>query len=260
MGIPILMYHEVGPRETLAERYTVPTESFREQLGYLRDNGYRTISLQDYFRQAETGGAAGEKQIILTFDDNNLSHYLVSLPLLVEFGFSATFFVVSGFVDTRPDFMTSGQLREMERAGMSIESHSHTHRFLSELGDDDLRAELETSKRLLEGHVHHPIDFISCPGGRYSERVLERALAAGYRGVCTSAPGLNAPVGGRPSRGLQRFLVSADTPIEIFTRMVRGDRRFVLGQVRRHRIKSAIKNMLGNRLYHGIWQRLRRDI
>lgn len=254
------MYHEVGPRETLAERYTVPTDNFRAQLGYLRDNDYRVISLQDYVRQTETGETAGEKQIILTFDDNNLSHYLVSLPLLMEYGFSATFFVVSGFVDTRPDFMTSGQLREMESSGMSIESHSHTHRFLSELKDEDLRVELETSKRLLEEHLHHPVDFISCPGGRYSERVLERALAAGYRGVCTSAPGLNAPVGGRPTRVFQRFLVSADTPIETYTRMARGDRRFVLAQVRRHRIKAVIKNMLGDRLYHGIWQRLRRDV
>jgi peptidoglycan/xylan/chitin deacetylase (PgdA/CDA1 family) len=260
MGIPVLMYHEVGPRETLTERYTVPTDNFRAQLRYLRDNGYTTISLRDYLAQARVGVSAARMPVILTFDDNNLSHYLVSTPLLVEFGLTATFFIVSGFIDTRPEFLTSGQLREMERCGMSVESHSHTHRFLSELADEELRAELETSKRVLEEHLHHPIEFISCPGGRYSGRVLEFALAAGYHGVCTSAPGLNAPSGGDASRLIRRFLVSAGTPLETFARMVRGERRFVRRQIRRYRMKSAVKHVLGERLYHDIWQRWRRDL
>jgi len=254
------MYHEVSPREAMAERYTVPMDNFREQLRYLRDNGYQTISLREYITNLECHGSNEGKKIILSFDDNNLSHYVTAMPLLAEFGFSATFFIVSGFIDTQKDFMTSEQIREMERSGMSIESHSHTHRFLSDLRDSDLRNELETSKRVLEGLLNCPVEFISCPGGRYSKRVLETALDAGYRGVCTSAPGLNMAVGDQVSTTFQRFLVSSDTPIEMFIKIARGDCEFVRNQVRQHRLKTAAKRLLGNRLYHGLWQHLRRDM
>ena len=258
MSIPILMYHEVGPVETLTERYTVPTHKFREQLRYLKDHGYRTISLPDLGRAARAPG--DEKQLVITFDDNNLCHYSISTPILAEFGFRATFFIVTSLIDSQADMVSTMQLAQMKDAGMSIESHSHTHRFLSDLNPDDLRDELETSRRILEDRLHAEARFISCPGGRYSRKVLEAALDTGYSGVCTSAPGLNNFVRGEPPRALDRFLVSATTPLETFAKIVGGDRRFVGAQVRRHRAKSLVKSLLGNRTYDRLWRRYRRDV
>jgi len=252
------MYHEVGPVETLTEWYTVPTHKFREQLEYLRDHDYQTVSLEQ-FRHSATH-ARGERKVIITFDDNNLCHHSVSTPILVEFKFQATFFIVSSFLDTRKDMLSTTQLVQMKRAGMSIESHSHTHRFLSDLNPADLRGELEMSRRILGDRLQGEVRFISCPGGRYDRKVLDSALDAGYWGVCTSAPGLNDFVRGHPPQTLDRFLVSATTPLETFAKIVSGDKGFVRNQVRRHRAKALVKGLLGNTTYDRLWRHFRRDI
>lgn len=261
MRIPILMYHEVGPIETLTERYTVPETMFRQQLQYLHDRGYQTISLEQYHNsEMEHSPEAGAKKVIITFDDNNLCHYSVSTPILLDFGCRATFFVVSGFIDTQPDMLSTDQLMQMQKAGMFIESHSHTHRFLSDLDHKELREELETSRGFLEDRLQTEVRFISCPGGRYNDSVLDSALDAGYLGVCTSTPGLNEIVRGQPPKLLNRFLVSATTTLETFKKIVSGDKLFVRGEVLRHRAKGLVKGLLGNERYDRLWRRYRKDL
>jgi len=259
MRIPILMYHEVGLRESSAERYTVTTEAFREQLRHLRDHGYRTLVLGQP-EDPENSSGRGAKTVAITFDDNNLCHHSVSTPILAEFGFRATFFIVSGFVGRPGDMLSAEQLREMQRAGMSIESHSHTHRFLSDLDEPEIHAELRDSRRILEDQLHKEVRFLSCPGGRYSPKVLECARAAGYHGVCTSAPGLSEAGSWTPARKLDRFLISATTGLETFAKIVAGDTRYVRGQMLRYRGKAILKGMLGNRRYDALWRRYRRDL
>jgi len=236
----------------------VPTDRFREQLEYLKDEGYQAVTLAQLWQSAAR--PAEGRKVVITFDDNNLCHYSVSTPILVEFGFQATFFVVTSFIDSREDMVSTDHLVQMQRAGMSIESHSHTHRFLSDLEPHDLRGELETSRRILQDRLQGEVRFVSCPGGRYSRKVLDAAMDAGYLGVCTSAPGLNDWVRGQPPRTLDRFLVSATTPLETFAKIVRGDRGYVGGQVRRHRAKALVKGLLGNQAYDRLWRRYRRDL
>jgi len=258
MSIPILMYHEVDARDTFAERYTVAAAQFRAQIAYLHDHGYRSISLEDYRRQA--AGAAGDKQVIITFDDNHLSHCAIAMPILQEYRFQATFFVVSGFLDTAPDLLRREHLREMRRAGMAIESHSHTHRFLDDLDAAALNDELATSRRVLEDCIASEVRYISCPGGRYNRKVLQAASAAGYYGVCTSAPGLNPTAAGGWPKGLNRFLVSADTSLDTLAKIACGESSFVRRAVLADRMKSTVKGVLGNNLYHALWQRYRREL
>lgn len=261
MGVPILMYHEVDPRDTVAERYTVTTQRFREHMMHLRDEGYQTLSLEQYRRQLSSGAkAATAKQIIITFDDNHISHYSICTPILKELGLTATFFIVSSFLDTTPDLLTRSQLREMKQAGMSIESHSHTHRFLDDLSDVDLQDELATSRRVLEESVGAEVRYISCPGGRYDGRTLDGAPRVGYHGVCTSVPGLNPSVSNRWPKALYRFLISATTSVDTFAKIAGGERNYVRREVFRDRAKTTIKAVLGNKLYHTLWQRYRRDM
>jgi peptidoglycan/xylan/chitin deacetylase (PgdA/CDA1 family) len=227
----------------------------------LRDRGYRTLLLRQYYDLVMAGdSSAGDKKVVITFDDNNLCHFSTSTPILIDFDFQATFFVVSGFVNKQSDMLTTEQLLEMQRAGMSIESHSHTHRFLSDLNDTEMHEELGNSRRILEDYVQKEVRFISCPGGRYSKKVLNSARVAGYYGVCTSAPGLNELADWKPARRLDRFLVSATTPLETFAKIVMGDVGYIGGQVFRDRAKSALKGLLGNRWYDKLWQRYRKDL
>lgn len=62
-------------------------------------------------------------------------------------------------------FMGWEQLQEAEKNGISIGAHSHTHRILSSLPQEELIYELTESKRLLEKYLTNPIESISYPVG-----------------------------------------------------------------------------------------------
>ncbi len=59
--------------------------------------------------------------------------------------------------------MTWDQVRAMRRAGMDVESHTRTHRVLQTLPPEDLREELEGSRRILEAQLDEPVRAIAYP-------------------------------------------------------------------------------------------------
>ena len=250
------MYHEIeADKRRPTERYSVTAETFESQLIYLAEKGFRTVPLHDLADSRDDA-----RRVAITFDDTHLSHYASADPLLRKDGYQATFFVVGSFVGQKDEWLHRSHLEAMREGGMSIQSHSHTHRFLDQLSDKDLDHELRLSKHALEETTGVAVDFISCPGGRYERRVAIRAAATGYHGVCTSAPGLGAhgPRGSISVFG--RFLVSASTGMDTFSRIAAGEARFVLSQRVRYGAKQTVKRIVGDALYDTLWRKYVRDL
>ena len=131
-NVPILMYHYVDSAapaiDRLRRELTVPVELFDAQMAYLRDNGYTTISLGQLHANLSTGEPLPPNPVALTFDDGYLDAYTQAFPILKKYGHTATFFVVTDFINYKnPEHITWDMAREMDAAGMSIESHSRTH-------------------------------------------------------------------------------------------------------------------------------------
>ena len=126
--------------------------------------------------------------VIITFDDAHLTNYTVAFPALQKYGMTACFFIPTAFVGRGPGEVGMANLEEMARHGNEIQSHSHSHPFLSSLTREEVLDELGQSRDILEQGLGHRVDRIACPGGRYNSTVLDAAREAGYRGVCTSRP------------------------------------------------------------------------
>ena len=142
--VPILMYHQVvedGERNRQARNtnpaYTVTVGRFREQMAWLAENGFRTRSLDDVIDPR----TPLKDSVVITFDDGWADNFSHALPVLGEYGLSATIFVVTGFVGA-PGYLDWEQLREMSGNGISLQSHTVSHRPLEELGDDEVAEEL----------------------------------------------------------------------------------------------------------------------
>jgi peptidoglycan/xylan/chitin deacetylase (PgdA/CDA1 family) len=180
----------------------------------------------------------------VSFDDGCESDLEVAAPLLLESGCTATFFIVSEWLD-RPGFLTRAQLRRLHDMGFDIGSHSATHAFLSELPDEALRRELVDSKRAIEDVIGAPVRHLSCPGGRWSRRVATAAAGAGYVTVSTSRIGRNGA--SADLLALARCVVRSDTDLRTVQRMVRGDALSRL-QLQNSAI-SAVRRVLGRRLF-----------
>ena len=145
-------------------------------------------------------------EVLLTFDDGMLSDYDVAFPILAEKGRRAAFFITTGEVGARGR-VTWEHLREMAAAGMTLGAHGHTHRFLSELGADEQRKELETSRALIQDKTGAAVRMMSLPGGRFRSDTFAAARACGYTAVFTSSPRLERTCGG--VRVIGRIAVSA---------------------------------------------------
>jgi rhodanese-related sulfurtransferase len=105
MRIPVVSYHGVTTDETAAHAaadprfFDVRLSELREQMEYLHDAGYRSITAEQYKRWVRGEPVTlPEKPILITFDDGRRSTQLAT-PILKELGFRATMYVVSGFAD-----------------------------------------------------------------------------------------------------------------------------------------------------------------
>jgi peptidoglycan/xylan/chitin deacetylase (PgdA/CDA1 family) len=189
--IPILVYHHVVPGRSASVLF-VPPETFEQQLKYLQDNGYRAISFGDLADCLEYGAPLPERPVILSFDDGWENQFTYAFPLLRKYGFTATFYVVTGYLDHQ-NFMTVDQLKTMIAAGMTIGDHSRTHPALPSIGNSQrLKDEIAGSKSWLEERLGVAIDTFAYPYGSYTAAVAATVKAAGYRTARTVDDGTHA--------------------------------------------------------------------
>ncbi len=179
--IPILMYHNIHPDPELNSPYTMPLTIFENQMGFLKENNYKTILLSDIIKLRKLK----PNYISLTFDDGYLENYVYTFPILRKFSFRATFFVITNKINT-PGYMSWKQLDELASNGMEIGSHTLSHRALTTLDRISVLEELKSSKSLIEAKLKRKVTFLSFPHGSFNRQILAVAKEAGYIGCCTS--------------------------------------------------------------------------
>ena len=190
-GFPILEYHMVteNPHPD-AKPYVVPPEDFAEQLDYLAEEGYTTITPQDYARARKGKQQLPEKPIILTFDDGYEDNWRVVLPMLEERRMKAVFYMVTNSIG-QPGYLTWDNLFDMERRGMEIGSHTANHLPLTTLSPEKQREELRLSKLMLEWKGMKTIYSFSYPNGSYNAGVVAMLAEEEYLTAVTGEAGLN---------------------------------------------------------------------
>ena len=105
--LPILMYHHIS---TVPERwgdYVVSPETFENDLKYLSEKGYTSISLQELIAYADGVGTLPEKPVMITFDDGQRSFAEYALPLLEKYDMCAVAAIVGKYAD---DYTESGDM------------------------------------------------------------------------------------------------------------------------------------------------------
>lgn len=147
----------------------------------------------------------------ITFDDGNKSDIEFALPELRQRNLAATFFVISGRLDSRGSLATT-DVRDLVRAGMSIGSHGMRHRPWRTIGEEELHEELTAARDAIARAAGQPVQQVACPFGSYDRRVLRAIRQRGFTRVYTVDGGT-----ARTGAWLQsRYTVrSGDTPADI---------------------------------------------
>jgi peptidoglycan/xylan/chitin deacetylase (PgdA/CDA1 family) len=186
-GVTVFMYHGIGSAPGVDHgdpRYWISGDLFRQHLAGIHDAGHRIALLGEVWSGVWPNGR-GRPPIVLTFDDGRASDYEVAYPLLLEAEARAEFFLNTHTIG-RPGYLTWTQVAEMQRQGMSFQSHGDRHVVLLGLPRPALDRELRRPKLVLEDRLGGPVDFLAAPYGLFDRRVVSVARTVGYRAVCTS--------------------------------------------------------------------------
>lgn len=220
--VPILCYHRLGSGKS---KMVVSPAQFEAQLDWLAKNGWQVVSLADIAAFQAGQRALPQRSVAITFDDGYESVYRLAYPLLKRFGFPATMFIYTDFIGSR-DAMTWAQMDEMRRSGLiDIQSHSKSHRNLSERGADEpeasyrkrLESELNTPQTHIEralAPLGHKVQHMAYPYGDANESVIEAMPRAGYTLGMTVQPGAN-PFYAAPFM-LKRTMIFGDHSLDDF--------------------------------------------
>ena len=199
------MYHMIsGARHPYEEDIVVSPDKFKKQMWYLKYKGYTPISLDDLYGYLTNKFLdLPEKPVIITFDDGYKNNYENAFPILRQFNFPATVFVVGGLVEKVNQWMrTKGyperplmrwnEIEDMKKNGITIGSHTMSHPRLSLLGSKDARREIEDSKKFLEDSLGVPINHFAYPYGDMNKSIVSMVREAGYKTACSVVSGFNS--------------------------------------------------------------------
>ncbi|MGF1505650.1 MAG: polysaccharide deacetylase family protein [Chloroflexi bacterium] len=191
-----LLYHRIGTDDHLA----VHPQRFRWQMAWLAQ--HPTVTYE------------------LTFDDGTIDFANTAWPILMEYGLSATLFVVAGKVGGRADWsggsgaplLDWGDLAHLAAQGVTIGAHGLHHRPLDQLPPAEQMNSLRTARDRLASQLGLAPAGLAYPYGRHDAQVCASAAEAGFTHGYTARSGPSVRSTG-PYR-LRRTLITADdTPV-----------------------------------------------
>lgn len=220
-GVSVLMYHMIGNEPGNA---AIMTEAnLRIQMNYLRDHGYHPITMQELYDYVTKGAPLPEKPVCITFDDGYLDSYTIVYPLMKEYGFPWTLFLITDDVGKPYNRMTWDQLREMANSHtVTIANHTLSHPKLHNLATRaEKEKEIVEANKALKYQLGVDNVWLAYPYGDYDDEVIDICKKAGIKMAVTTDAG-RVHVGSFPY-DLKRAYIGNDISIARFSERLNKD-------------------------------------
>jgi len=182
--IPVLMYHhfaELGADATQGQRdWTVSPKALAEQLDYLQEHGYHSISPTQLANYLGDGQPLPPKPVMITIDDGYQEVVDAALPLFLKTDLRPVLFIITDYVGYGA-YMDWPVLISLAEQGFVIGSHGMSHSNLQQATEDELQREVAGSKSIIEEKLGKPVDAFCYPYGGLKKHTKEVVAASGYR-------------------------------------------------------------------------------
>lgn len=214
--VPTLCYHVVKP--VTDGHYQIDLASFQEEMNYLANNGYTTLSIDEYYDIISGQNTTPpSKPVLLTFDDSTSDFYDYAFPVLKQHSFKATQFAVSDWIDTAGK-LTSAQIKEIAVNGIDVQNHTSAHVSLSTQTYDEQVAAINTCSAKIASITGKTPQYLAYPNSRSDSLTVQASQAAGMKLGFTVGYGMNTPSTDKYSQS--RHLVITSTSMTSFISMV----------------------------------------
>ena len=107
VSLPIIMYHGVFKDPARSGAYVVTPRLLEDDLIYLKNRGYSTITMTDLINYVYTGAPLPEKPVMITFDDGMYSTWFYGTPIFKKLGMRGVFSIVGSYTD---EYTASGEV------------------------------------------------------------------------------------------------------------------------------------------------------
>jgi len=166
----VLCYHAVSP--TWQHRLSIQPDLLFRQVRALSRFWEVHVTFDDAFRNADSVFPALQRLAVPVQIFVCTRYALVGAPLTIP--------ELAGDDPQQLATMSWDELRDHAARGIAIGSHTVSHPHLTTLSDDELRRELEESKREIEDRLSRACHDLAYPYGEHDARVRAAARAAGY--------------------------------------------------------------------------------
>lgn len=188
--VPILTYHNIGYGKG---GFFVTPENFAKQMEYIKKNGYEVITFDELTGSILDKRKLKRNKVVITFDDGYEDNFKYAYPVLREFDFPATIFLITNLVGEKTkikQFMNWKEIIAMSKNKITFGGHTKSHCYLGSITDEiSAFEELTGSKKAIEKKIGLPVDYFCYPGGGFCERAKLLVVKAGYKAACTTNRG-----------------------------------------------------------------------
>jgi peptidoglycan/xylan/chitin deacetylase (PgdA/CDA1 family) len=178
--LTILTYHSI---DDSGSAISISPVLFSQHLRYLKEKHFTVITLSQGLKLLQSHEPT-DKKVVLTFDHGYENFHSKAFPLLSQYHFPATVFVVARYVGRESSWekkrkvliqrlMNWSQIEKLSHGGIEFGSHSLSHRDLTRISIDEVREEVEESRTMIEEHIGKGVHLFAYPHGIYNSTVRE---------------------------------------------------------------------------------------
>ena len=178
MSVPVLMYHHVLEKSGFIAS---SVDEFRSHMKFLAENGYKTLSINEFIAYKKGELEVPKKSVCITFDDGWMDNYIYAYPIVKEFGLKANIFIITGWIEA------AQKAHEMRPASFLNVDHNECKRFAPSMPQDVIL----NLEQIMKKNFGFEDDALCWPRGKYNDEYLSAAKKHGYKAFFTTKRGIN---------------------------------------------------------------------
>lgn len=212
--VRVLLYHSIGRG---AQRPGTKPHELLAQLDLAQELGIEVVRLSQLLDFLDGNLELPRHVAVITIDDGERNGFLLAYPILKQRGLPFTLGLATEAIESHGTrgTMTWEDVREMVDSGLcELASHSVSHRFMTALSDQEIRAELDDSRATIEARTGHRPEAFFYPLGANDFRVRELTRQSGYRAAFVAHGGPTVTT--TPRFRIPRYDVKAGLPLRTF--------------------------------------------
>jgi peptidoglycan/xylan/chitin deacetylase (PgdA/CDA1 family) len=235
-NIPVLMYHDVIQEDDTSDGNKMPIKVFEEQMQYLKENGYTTITNEEFIQAYNQKIFLPQKSVLITFDDGFKSIKTLIEPILKKYDFRATSFIIGSFITREQWHLTKSEISQISsRSIINFESHTYNlHEYKDKRGmiETTSAAGFIQDNKLEEDILGHKVNILCYPFGNSNGNAIQNLvdgdiefgfaiIAGASTKVMLNESHSNEIDGVQDKRNLPRVRVNANTQLNTFKELIK---------------------------------------